>query len=88
MKRITEAFLALFALALVIQAIPALGATQVDINYDTSGEINVVFKAGDDAETYFYTAGTHVWGDFHAKDFDDNPYNCLLYTSPSPRDRG
>jgi len=52
MKRITEAFLALFALALVIQAIPALGATQVDIDYDTSGQINVVFKAGDDAETF------------------------------------
>jgi len=80
-KRSVEAILALFALALLIQTIPALGATQVDINYDTyNGQVTVSFLAGDDAETYFDTAGSHIWGEFHAKDFDDNPYNYQVDT--------
>jgi len=79
-NRIAEAILALFALALLVQAIPALGATQVDVTYDTSGQITIDFKAGDDAETHFATAGSHIWGDFHAKDFDDNPYGYGIDT--------
>ena len=79
-KRSVEAILALFALALLLQTIPALGATQTDVEWDTSGSLSIQVIADDDAETYFDTAGSHIWGEFHAKDFDDNLYNYQVDT--------
>lgn len=73
-KKSLEAILIVFALALIIQVAPTLGAMQTDITWDTSGSINIDIWADDDAETHFYTGGNHIFGEFHAIDYNDDPY--------------
>ena len=59
---------------------------QISYNPLTNGgNAEVTVADSPDGRTYAYQAG---WSEFHITDVTD-PYNtCLLYTSPSPRDRG
>ena len=79
-KRSVEAFLAFFALSLLIQTIPTLGATQTDLEWDTSGSLSIQIIADDDAKTFFDTWGNHIEGEFHVTDFNDNPYGYSVDT--------
>ena len=51
-------------------------ATTVDWNWNVyGGGFSGTFTAGDDAQIIFSTDGGHIWGEFHATDANNNPYN-------------
>jgi len=68
------------AFALLVTTIPAKAETQTDVYWDTSGSVSISVIADDDAETYFDTEGTHVFGEFHATDHNNNPYSYQVDT--------
>ena len=72
--------IAVFTLVLMVQAVPSFAATQVDVEWDTSGSIGISVFADDDAETYFNSEGYHIFGEFHAIDHNDNPYSYNVDT--------
>ncbi|MCD6591215.1 MAG: hypothetical protein J7K72_04565 [Candidatus Aenigmarchaeota archaeon] len=69
---------------LVLAAIPFASAqTTVDSYWTGSGFMSTSFVAGDDAHSYFETKGTVIMGEFHGKDYDDNPCNYKVDTVSS-----
>ena len=53
----------------------------------TTGGIDFHYHPGKNLHlTLHATASIHNEPDSLSTIFDDNPYTCLLYTSPSPRD--
>lgn len=55
-------------------------ATTFDTSWYGSGGIDIDFIADDDARSSFLTEGSLILGEFHAKDFDDNPYGYGIDT--------
>lgn len=63
-----------FLVALFVIAIPAAAQTTVDTYWNGAGYMDTTFMAGDDAWSYLETQGSLIGGEFHGKDYDDNPY--------------
>jgi len=74
--------LAIIASVLVF-ATPVLAQTTVDTYWSGGGYFDTTFTAGDDAQSYFETSGAGIMGEFHGKDYDDNPYGYNVDTVDS-----
>jgi hypothetical protein len=60
--------------ALLALSVPVLAATTVDTTWNGGGSFGTTFTSGDDAHSSFSTTGAAISGEFHAKDWDNNPY--------------
>ena len=49
-------------------------AVDVDLTWDGSGYLDILVDADDDASTYLYTGGFHIFGSLHVLDKENNPY--------------
>jgi len=67
--------------AILVTTIGASAKTTTDINWDGGGAIGVHFVSDDDATNDFRTFGTHISGEYHAVDHDDNPYGYNVDTT-------
>jgi len=66
---------------LLATTIGASAETATDITWNGGGEIGVHFVSDDDATNDFRTFGTHISGEYHAVDHDDNPYGYNVDTT-------
>jgi len=69
--------------AMIASAGLVSAATTVDTTWDGGGYFNTKFTAGDDAHSEFTTNGAFILGEFHGKDYDDNPYSYNVDTVDS-----
>ena len=70
-------------MSLLLTTTPVMAATTVDTTWFGSGNNEIHFVSGDDAYSDFRTGGSSIAGEFHAKDYDDNPYNYNVDTTNS-----
>jgi hypothetical protein len=71
-----------FALiAMLLSATTAFAATTVDTTWSGGGSFGTTFTSGDDAHSSFSTNGALISGQFHATDYDDNPYTYSVDTT-------
>ena len=78
--------LAVFMLTPFLSATRALAATPAVSSYSQ----NVDMPETGQVFSYAQITDLHIGrgvGDYGTAGYDDAPYGCLLYTSPSPRDR-
>jgi len=71
---------------LLVIATPVMAQTTVDTYWLGGGYMDTTFTAGDDAHSYLETSGSGIMGEFHGKDYDDNPYGYLVDTVTSSID--
>ena len=69
--------------ALVMLATPVMAQTTVDTYWSGSGNFDTHFVSGDDAHSDLWTFGNFIAGEYHAKDYDDNPYGYNVDTTNS-----
>ncbi len=79
MKKILIAILASLVMVIGI----ASATTTVDTTWDGGGIMHTVFNSGDDYSATLDTTGTFFSGQFHATDYDDNPYSYGVDSSKS-----
>ena len=66
----------------------SLGFTASDIKLETFRDIVCGAKVLDKTQPFAMCYGGHQFGHWAGQLGDGRAINCLLYTSPSPRDRG
>lgn len=68
-------------LAILGMTTTAMAATDFETHWDGSGNVEVHFYAGDDAESHFWTGGSGIDGSFYATNYEDNPYGYNVNTT-------
>jgi len=81
MKSLIAVLVALTVLATPVLAV--IPPTTVDTYWMGSGYMDTTFTSGDDAHSYFKTSGSGIIGEFHGKDYEDNPYGYNVDTASS-----
>jgi len=70
-------------ITLLVISAPALAETTVDTTWDTNGytDMSIDFYSGDDMESHFKTQALATKGEYHAKDYDNDPYSYGVDTN-------
>jgi hypothetical protein len=76
MKSLITALIAIYLLAA-----PVLAITTVDTTWNGGGSFVTHFVSGNDAHSDLSTSGALISGEFHAIDYDNNPYGYNVDTT-------